>query len=339
MTKEEFQHLLQRYKERKCSLEEIQKIDHWFNGIADDSLELNEWEKEQIRLRMLLNIRQPLHAANASSHSQQGKAKPFFSTALKIAASVTIVVLAGYFLISLLAVDSPRELAQTKAAGDLKIEYKNTASSVLKIQLPDASTVELKPNAEISYSSKWDDNKREVHLVGEAFFDVTKDAKRPFFVYGGSVVTKVLGTSFSVNAPKNATTIEVAVRTGKVSVYQDATKQATGVILTPNEKVEYFVQDRHWVTSLIDAPKPLPNINKAEQFIFSGTPLREIADHIKKSYAIDVVVENEASYACTFTGDVSNMELYDMLEIICKSIGAGYETKGTKILIVGSGCK
>jgi transmembrane sensor len=338
MTKDEFQQLLQRYKEGNCSLEEIQQIDQWFDKIANDGFELSEGEKQQVRLRMLSNIRQPLHTVHVEK--QPRRIKPFYSVALKVAASVSILMLVGYLLIDQKATDRPRDLAQAKASGDSQeMKYKNTTVAILKIQLPDASTVELKPTAELSYASKWDDQKREVHLVGEAFFDVVKDTKRPFFVYGGAVVTKVLGTSFSVNAPKDATTIEVAVRTGKVSVYQDATKQATGVILTPNEKVEYFVQDKHWVTSLIDEPKPLPTINKAEQFIFSGTPLMEIAEHIEKGYAIDVMVESEASYSCTFTGDVSNMELYDMLELICKSIGAGYEVKGTKILIVGGGCE
>mgnify|MGYP003575401858 CR=1 FL=1 len=45
MTKEEFEELLQRYKEGSCSLEEIQKVDYWFSKISSEDLELNEKER------------------------------------------------------------------------------------------------------------------------------------------------------------------------------------------------------------------------------------------------------------------------------------------------------
>jgi ferric-dicitrate binding protein FerR (iron transport regulator) len=207
--------------------------------------------------------------------------------------------------------------------------------------------VELQPHSALSYAKQWGDEKREVRLIGEAFFEVVKDSKRPFYVFGGDIVTKVLGTSFSVKAAANAQSIEVAVRTGKVSVYECKVENGTrknsnetsGVILTPNEKVEYFVKDSHWVTSLVKEPKPLPTVNKAVELVFSNTPMSEIIHNIEATYSIDVILENEASYSCAFTGDVSMMELYDMLEVICKSTGTNYEVKGTKILITGRGCE
>ena len=58
MTKEEFQELLQRYRNGNCSEEEIQKINNWFSKISDENLELNEWEKAEVSERMLSAIRQ-----------------------------------------------------------------------------------------------------------------------------------------------------------------------------------------------------------------------------------------------------------------------------------------
>ena len=227
---------------------------------------------------MLSNIRQALPSARKQTIIRLSG----FLT-LKIAASL-IIVTSGH-----LPFDS--RVAQVTATNDVVqviihrhdlIKHSNTTNGILKILLPDSSSVELKPNSEISYSKKWDDQKREVHLIGEGFFEVVKDSKRPFYVYGGEVVTKVLGTSFSVKAAENAETIEVAVRTGKVSVYEDAQQtmsnqngtDASGVILTPNEKVEYFVKDNHWVTSLVEEPKALPSANKAVDFVFSDTPIQ-----------------------------------------------------------------
>ena len=342
MTKEEFQELLKRYRTGDCTLEEIETINKWFGKIADDNLELNEFEKARINDRMLSSIRKSL-----PSGRDEKTIRPVVPLVLKIAAGLLLTIMVGYFWFNRSHNLSPDQLAHIQSSVD-RINKKNLTNDILKIQLPDSSSVALAPNAEISYSDKWSSEKREVYLVGEAFFDVVKDSKRPFYVYGGEIVTKVLGTSFSVNAAVDAESIEVSVTTGKVSVYEDNNMDdivhhsvdATGVILTPNEKVKYFVTDKHWVTSLVEIPKPLPASNKAVDFVFNNAPLGEIKESIERTYSIDIIIENEASFsACTFTGDVSMMELYDLLEVICKSTGTAYEVKGTKILISGHGCQ
>ena len=342
MTKDEFQKLLNRYKAGSCTSEEIQKINDWFATISNDNLELNNLEKKQVKARILSTIRQPILYVN-----KEEKTKSPAWAMLKIAASVALLMLVAYVLVDQTAITRINDVAQTTLSTEM-VEHKNTMLTVLKITLPDSSSVELKPNAEIFYTKNWDKQKREVHLTGEAFFEVVRDTSRPFYVFGGKIVTKVLGTSFSVNAQKDAESIEVAVRTGKVSVYEGVQQNTiaaqhgidvTGVILTPNEKVEYFVEDKHWVTSLVASPKPMPTIDIVSEFVFSGTTLEEMVNNIEKSYAIDIIIENETSYTCTFTGDVSKMELYDMLDVICKSIGVNYEVKGTKILITGRGCQ
>src|SRR5690606_21301685 len=111
------------------------------------------------------------------------------------------------------------------------------------------------------------------------------------------------------------------------------------VVLTPNERVNYFVNNKHWVTSLVEIPRPLPASNKVVDFVFNNTPLSHIRTLIEQTYSIDIILENEASDFCTFTGDVSMMELYDLLDVICKSTGTKYEVKGTKILITGRACQ
>ncbi|HEY5822908.1 MAG TPA: FecR family protein [Cyclobacteriaceae bacterium] len=340
MTKDEFQKLLQRYRAGNCSEDEIVKINHWYDRISDDHLELNEWEKADVKGR----IRSHLDDTLGADHKKPQIKQPVFVT-LKIAASFLVLVLVGYSIFNRNSKDSNVEVPGPLSSIE-QIEHKNVTQGIVKVQLPDSSMVELQPGAEVSYVKSWGSKKREVHLTGEAFFEVVKDASRPFYVYGGSVVTKVLGTSFTVKAAKDAESIEVEVRTGKVSVYEGANQnntapnnEVTGVILTPNERVEYFVDDKHWVTSLVEQPKRLSETTKVSEFMFSDTPMSEVVKNIEKSYSIDIIIENEASYSCTFTGDVSQMELYDMLEVICKSTGVDFEVKGTKILITGNGCQ
>lgn len=344
MTKDEFLELLRRYRSGECSPEEVQKIDRWFDVISNDNLQLNDLEKAEMNARMLSTLGKTLPSRGAQGKTIRIRPRNF--PLLQVAASLIAVMLVIYVLIKPAPVTRSSEVSHNLSPAHLT-KHKNSSQDILKIQLPDSSTVELKPNAEVAYAEKWESDKREVHLIGEAFFEVVKDSARPFYVYGGEVVTKVLGTSFSVKAEQNAESIEVAVRTGKVSVYKDAVQNntagrvadASGVVLTPNEKVEYFINDKHWVTSLVETPAPLPASNKALDMVFSGTPMSEIISRIERTYSIGVIIENEASNSCTFTGDVSMMELYDMLDVICKSTGTNYEVKGTKILITGRGCE
>ncbi len=340
MKKEEFQELLHRYRDGNCSLEEIQKVNNWFDYISDENKELSEEEREQVNLRIRASIQQTLPGF------QPAKAGNQRFMVLKIAAGFLFAMLLTYVFVNRTP-DISRDGVNRVISADQSIQHKNQTQQILEIRLPDSSTVQLKPGAEISYLKQWNKEKREVHLVGEGFFEVVKDSKRPFFVYGGAVITKVLGTSFTVNASRNAKSIEVEVRTGKVSVYEGVAEEnaftqhneTTGVILTPNEKVEYFIDDKHWVTTLVSKPKPLPESNKEVEFVFNDAPMSEIISSIERTYSISILIENDTPYSCTFTGDVSMMELYDLLDVICKSTGTNYEVKGTKILISGKGCQ
>jgi ferric-dicitrate binding protein FerR (iron transport regulator) len=85
-----------------------------------------------------------------------------------------------------------------------------------------------------------------VYLTGEAFFEVAKDANKPFFVHANQVITKVLGTSFTVRAVADAPTVTVNVKTGRVAVFlansqedaqQAQTKKLEGLVLSPGERV------------------------------------------------------------------------------------------------------
>ena len=201
----------------------------------------------------------------------------------------------------------------------------------------------------IHYPAHFLKEKREIFLEGEAFFEVSKNASRPFYVYNNNIVTHVLGTSFNVKVnPKNQQ-VEVSVRTGRVEVYEnipDAKVTATknnGVILRPNQKVIYDQQTRQFVASLADVPLPIVEELKTEKpdplnFVFEAAPLKTVLGNLEKSYGIEIVTKNESIYKCLFTGDVSRQDLYTQLDIICQSVQAAYEVKGTMILIKGKGC-
>jgi transmembrane sensor len=262
------------------------------------------------------------------------------------AAVIAAIAFSAYLLNNKGNNNTPSDAAFAK---DIK-ERTNTSPRPLKIEMEEGSIITLQPGSVIHYPAHFLKDKREIFLEGEAFFEVSKNASRPFFVYNKNIVTHVLGTSFNVKMNKETRQLEVSVRSGRVEVYENKParkstedKKDNGVILLPNQKVTYNPDTRQFVSSLADTPLPIIDEFKTEKtapvnFVFEATPLKTVLTYLEKSYGIEIVPENESIYKCQFTGDVSQQDLYTRLDIICQAVQATYEVKGTKILIKGNGC-
>ena len=68
------------------------------------------------------------------------------------------------------------------------------------LALADGTNVWLNADSKLTFPQQFADEKREVTLVGEAYFEVAKQAKRPFVVKTAGQEIAVLGTSFNVAA-------------------------------------------------------------------------------------------------------------------------------------------
>src|SRR5690606_1488289 len=108
-----------------------------------------------------------------------------------------------------------------------------------RITLSDGSQVWLNESSTIRYPEHFEKDKREVLLSGEACFDVGPDKKRPFVVKTSKVTTRVLGTSFNVNAYQKEPQTKVTVETGRVAVSLagDQKEQREVAQLTPQQEL------------------------------------------------------------------------------------------------------
>lgn len=286
-----------------------------------------------------------------SSEKQNAALIPVVSLKTRIvrwsaaAAVLAALIIGGY----LLGNQQTTKSSSTPVFADGMQEKTNATGKPLKILLEDGSIVTLASGSSVHYPDHFLPAKREVFLEGEAFFEVSKNAKRPFFVYNNNIVTHVLGTSFTVKSNQHTGQVEVSVRSGRVEVYEkrDTEKNTTannnGVILLPNQKVLYNEKAKQFVPSLVDSPLPLiteagEKTLKKTTTAFEETPLKTVLPSLEKSYGVEIVVENEDIYKCLFTGDINQQDLFTRLEIVCQATGAAYEVKGTKILIKGKGC-
>lgn len=103
------------------------------------------------------------------------------------------------------------------------------------IQLADGTRVWLNAGSKLSYSKDFGKNDRSVTLSGEAFFDVAKQADRPFVIHTETMDIRVLGTRFNVRSYPQDKTTEALLITGSIEAI--VKHNATRIILKPSEKI------------------------------------------------------------------------------------------------------
>lgn len=114
--------------------------------------------------------------------------------------AASLLLVAGFWWLNAHPPTTRSPMYRQLVAGKSLIEHVNTTAQPMPVTLPDGSTVQLYGQSRLSYPAQFTPEKREIYLDGKAFFEVKKDAQKPFFVYANSLVTRVLGTSFTVIA-------------------------------------------------------------------------------------------------------------------------------------------
>lgn len=235
------------------------------------------------------------------------------------------------------------------------IERENDSEKPLLVTLSDGSSILLQKGSRLSYPAIFKDDKREVYLDGEAFFEVAKDPKKPFFVYANELVTKVLGTSFTIKSYKGQKNIQVIVRTGKVSVYRFdeikksieligktptaiSTKTLEGVVIIPNQQINFDKTKSNFSKSLIEQPEMLSDMPRYN-FEFKDVSAAKVFETIQKAYGISIVYDDELLKSCPVTASLSDEPLYGKLELICQAIEAEYQLIDGQIIISSKGCR
>jgi ferric-dicitrate binding protein FerR (iron transport regulator) len=227
-------------------------------------------------------------------------------------------------------------------------EHKNTAvqepDTMRMVVLPDGSTVRLEEGSHLYYVR--DANaRREVFLTGEAFFDIKKDAARPFYVYTSRVITKVLGTSFRVKELTSGQKTIVTVTTGKISVYrkEDFYKgqrgnEQGGIVVTPNQEMVYDGEKDRLNKKLTEEPKQITEASDTS-FSFNATPIGQVFKKLQEVYGIQILYDEEAAATCSLSASLSGGSFYEKLNVICKAINATYEVIDGDIVITARGCR
>lgn len=213
--------LFVRFVNDQCTPEEIERLMSYFGDEGQQphlrELILRELENdtqssvsssdalEQVYKSLIAQV-------NQTKQLQTNPVQPWYRFAWHTAAvwAILITSVGGLFYnLSKLSKNTP-ELAM--------ISVSTGSNEQKKITLNDGSTVWLNSESIVKFPKNFPNDSRNVSLVGEAYFEVKKDHKRPFSVVSKGLTTKVVGTSFNIRTNPGDSSIAVSVLTGKVNV-------------------------------------------------------------------------------------------------------------------------
>lgn len=265
------------------------------------------------------------------------------------AAAAIILTVASVKYFSFTSKTSTSKFSYAALTADRRlIENVNTSNTPVHLALPDGSSIELAPQSRISYANNFDSaGSRDIYLSGEAFFNVARSPNRPFRVFANDIVTKVLGTSFSVRSFDADTVIQVIVRTGKVSVSShgddngDNAADASSsdeVILAPNQRLVYGKNAQKFQKVLLENPVMTVPAEADRNMVYDDAPLDNVFNAIAKAYDITIVYDSELLQHCTVTADLRHEPFYRKLDLVCRAIGATYELIDGQVVIQAGGC-
>ncbi|WAC39160.1 FecR family protein [Pedobacter sp. SL55] len=339
MSKTSFLNLLSRYQSNTCTETEKKMVEEWYDMLGQDyDQQLSDLELNAMHNRIWENVTPQVKTVKLSSRWKY----------ISIAASIIILLVSGILFLANYN-NSERYFKKAVSYSSLST-YKNNTDKTVELVLSDLSVVTLNPGARIEYPSHFAGAKREVFLNGDAFFKISHNPQKPFYVHNKDIIVKVFGTSFYIKETEKSA--EVAVKNGKVMVKENIHASLLGqktnypkVLITANQMVAFDKEDKKLQTSIIEKPLPLYEAydlpkptNSIESQKFYDTPLDKVFAMISKTYGIEIKLTNDELKKCTFTGDISNKELKEQLNLICQSISGTYATEQTTIYIKGGTC-
>jgi ferric-dicitrate binding protein FerR (iron transport regulator) len=183
-------------------------------------------------------------------------------------------------------------------------------SRVVDMALSDNSHVWLNAGSSVTYPVAFTGNERKVTIEGEAYFEVTHDALKPFIVSKGKAAVKVLGTRFNMNAYDDEADIRITLLQGLVQV----TNYQYAAAVKPGEQA-IVKADNIDVKGSVDLEQVMSW--KEGYFRMKGTDLAALMRQVARWYDVQVEYENgvpAASFGGLINRDVSLPDMLKALE-------------------------
>lgn len=153
--------------------------------------------------------------------------------------------------------------------------------------LDDGTIVTLNRNSRLRYSNQYGSEERRVSLEGEAYFQVTHDAQKPFRVEMEGATIEVLGTTFNVQADTAQHQIVATLVEGSVA-FQTRQKN---IVLKPEQQLTYSRLTHQYQIQPVNTD--LVVAWKEGLLRYRSVPFVQLVEDLRKAYQIPISITDE----------------------------------------------
>jgi ferric-dicitrate binding protein FerR (iron transport regulator) len=190
-----------------------------------------------------------------------------------------------------------------------KVEFNTLATPKgrqFSLVLPDGTQVWLNAASSITYPTAFIGNERKVSILGEAYFEVSHDASKPFHVDVNGVDVQVLGTHFNINSYSDEEAIKTTLLEGSIKI----TVAGRSQLVKPGEQAQVTEKD---INMVLDADVDGVMAWKYGFFSFDNANITDIMKQLTKWYDVEVVYQGQPKER--FSGKIDrNLTLSQVLK-------------------------
>ena len=314
MNKNELQQLAQKYLEGTASAEETQLLHQWYDTTTGEELleiiNTNAPETEEQIKQRIFNTIQARKALEDNIRPIGAKRELSVKRLVAQIAAVAAILLAVFMIWHGVNISQ-----QQLAVADSQV-VSVPANKVVKITLPDGSSVWLNAGSVFHYPKKFSAKTREVELVeGRAFFDVKHQTAHPFVVKTHNLNVTVLGTSFDVRSYKKEGTTKVSVVTGKVGITVPGAPDKPAIYLLPKQQIVLSSVSEQLIK------QPTPDVVAVDAWCknvqeFDQENLAIVFKAVEKKYHTKIIVEDKKLLNEHVTITLSDQRLDSIIKIL-----------------------
>ena len=198
-----------------------------------------------------------------------------------------------------------------------------------RLLLADGTAVHLNAGSELRYPVAFAVAERKVYLKGEAWFEVAKDAERPFYVETDEVSIRVYGTAFNVNTHGLRATETILVE-GEIGI---SGKGSTGERrMRPGQLAACDHHSGEITFREVDIRKY--TAWKNGEFCFNDDTLEEILEELGRWYDVKVIFRSAGKKDIRFSGHLKRYEnIQKILGAISESTGIVFHISDRMIIV------
>jgi len=202
-----------------------------------------------------------------------------------------------------------------------------------QLTLSDGTKVWMNSKSEIRYPVRFSGNTRKVKISGEVYFEVTKDAERPFLVDVNDIEIKVLGTQFNIMAYPEERNIQTTLVEGAVRIMAHGLSgKIRSADLSPGSQAEYDRFSKSVEIKEVDIERFIAWKNG--KFVFEKESLNDIMRKLERWYNIKVFFQSNDLKNKRFSARIDRYgNINDILNKIEQTTNICFEIKNNVVQI------